>query len=66
VSILRHMEWSSHSHPILTAQDAFLSCILCKEEEWNLIWGENSGLDAIPEQGTAQNGECDFCDVSVC
>lgn len=56
----------SHSHPILSAQDAFLSCILCKEEEWQLICVKNSGLDAVPEQGAAQNGECYFCDVSVC
>jgi len=56
----------SHSHPILTAQDAFLSHILCKEEKWQLICGKNSGLDAVPEQGAAQNGECYFCDVSIC
>jgi len=53
----------SHSHPILTAQ---LSCILCKEEEWQLICVKNSDLDAVPEQGAAQNGECYFCEASVC
>jgi len=56
----------SHSHPILTAQDIFLSCILCKEEEWQLICVKNSGLYAVPEQGAAQDGECYFGDVSVC
>jgi hypothetical protein len=49
----------------LTAQDAFLSLILCEEEEWKLIYGKNSCLDAIHEQGAAENGECYFCDVSV-
>jgi hypothetical protein len=49
-----------------TAQDAFFKCILCKEEEWKLICGKNSALDAVPEQDAAQYGECYFCDVSVC
>lgn len=60
------MEWSGHSHPMCTAQDAFFKCILCKEEEWKLICGKNSALDAVPEQDAAQYGECYFCDVSVC
>jgi hypothetical protein len=53
-------------HPILTAQDSFVSRILCKEEQWKLIGCKYSDLDAIPEQGAAQNGECYFRDVSLC
>lgn len=40
--------------------------ILCEEEEWKLVCGKNSSLDAILEHGSAENGECYFCDVSVC